>query len=215
MKIKYLFYFIYIIIILIVPCTFFISAYETSSIEINNNIKPLVSEKIGVNDITVVQEKELFKTNADASSLNIKKKQLNLDSITNSLIPTINVAEAKYTDILETRVGKLTAYGPDCPGCSGRVGWGQNVTGGNIYYNDSTYGQLRIVAGDRKYPYGTIVRIKNSRAGHDIMAIVLDRGGSVGIGKATMFDLLFASGSEASSFGTSKNCTFEILRYGF
>ena len=172
-------------------------------------------KKIGVNDITVVQEKELFKTNADASSLNIKKKQLNLDSITNSLIPTINVAEAKYTDILETRVGKLTAYGPDCPGCSGRVGWGQNVTGGNIYYNDSTYGQLRIVAGDRKYPYGTIVRIKNSRAGHDIMAIVLDRGGSVGIGKATMFDLLFASGSEASSFGTSKNCTFEILRYGF
>ena len=215
MKIKYLFYFIYIIIILIVPCTFFISAYETSSIEINNNIKPLVSEKIGVNDITVVQEKELFKTNADASSLNIKKKQLNLDSITNSLIPTINVAEAKYTDILETRVGKLTAYGPDCPGCSGRVGWGQNVTGGNIYYNDATYGQLRIVAGDRKYPYGTIVRIKNSRAGHDIMAIVLDRGGSVGIGKATMFDLLFTSGSEASSFGTSNNCTFEILRYGF
>ena len=215
MKIKYLFYFIYIIIILIVPCTFFISAYETSSIEINNNIKPLVSEKIGVNDITVVQKKELFKTDADVSSLNIKKKQLNLESITNSLIPTINVADAKYSDILETRVGKLTAYGPDCPGCSGRVGWGQNVTGGNIYYNDSTYGQLRIVAGDRKYPYGTIVRIKNSRAGHDIMAIVLDRGGSVGIGKATMFDLLFASGSEASSFGTSKNCTFEILRYGF
>ena len=215
MKIKYLFYFIYIIIILIVPCTFFISAYETSSIEIKNSIKPLVSEKIGVNDITVVQEKEVFKTNADVRSLNIKKKQLNLESITNSLIPTINVANAKYSDILETRVGKLTAYGPDCPGCSGRVGWGQNVTGGNIYYNDSTYGQLRIVAGDRKYPYGTIVRIKNSRAGHDIMAIVLDRGGSVGIGKATMFDLLFTSGSEASSFGTSKNCTFEILRYGF
>ena len=162
MKIKYLFYFIYIIIILIVPCTFFISAYETSSIEINNNIKPLVSDKIGVNDITVVQKKELFKTDADVSSLNIKKKQLNLESITNSLIPTINVADAKYSDILETRVGKLTAYGPDCPGCSGRVGWGQNVTGGNIYYNDSTYGQLRIVAGDRKYPYGTIVRIKNS-----------------------------------------------------
>ena len=215
MKIKYLFYFIYIIIILIVPCTFFVSAYETSSIEIQNNIKPLVSEKIGVNSITVVQEKEVFKTSADASSLNIKKKQLNLGSIANSLIPTINVANAKYSDVLETRVGKLTAYGPDCPGCSGRVGWGQNVTGGNIYYHDSTYGQLRIVAGDRRYPYGTIVRIKNSRAGHDIMAIVLDRGGSVGIGKATMFDLLFTSGSEASSFGTSKDCTFEILRYGF
>ena len=215
MKIKYLFYFIYIIIILIVPCTFFVSAYDTSSIEVSNKIKPLVSEKIGVNSITVVQEKEDVVTNADPSVLHIKKKQFRLSNITNSLIPALNIADAKYSDILETRVGKLTAYGPDCPGCSGRVGWGQNVTGGNIYYNDSTYGQLRIVAGDKKYPYGTIVRIKNSRAGHDIMAIVLDRGGSVGIGKATMFDLLFASGSEASSFGTSKNCTFEILRYGF
>ena len=48
-----------------------------------------------------------------------------------------------------------------------------------------------------------------------VVAIILDRGGSVGIGKATMFDLLFTSGSEASSFGTSNNCTFEILRYGF
>ena len=215
MKVKYLFYCLYIIIILIVPCSFFISAYETSSIEIANNFKPLVSEKIGVNSVSAVQANEESVTTADASSLNIEKKEFSIDSITDSLIPAINVADAKYSDILETRVGKLTAYGPDCPGCSGRVGWGQNVTGGNIYYNDATYGQLRIVAGDKKYPYGTIVRIKNSRAGSDIMAIVLDRGGSVGIGKATMFDLLFASGSEASSFGTSNNCTFEILRYGF
>ena len=215
MKIKYLFYAIYILILLIVPYTLFVGAYSSSTIEISRNIKPLISEKIGINDISVVKEDDIYKTDADVSFLNIKKNDLNLESITTSLIPSINVAEAKYTDVLETRVGKLTAYGPDCPGCSGRVGWGQNVTGGNIYYNDSTYGQLRIVAGDRKYPYGTIVRIKNSRAGHDIMAIVLDRGGSVGIGKATMFDLLFTSGSEASSFGTSKNCTFEILRYGF
>ena len=215
MKIKYLFYFIYIIIILIVPYTFFVSAYESSSIEITNKVNSLDSVKIGVNDVSTIQEKVGIETGADTRALNIKKNQFNFNSITNSLIPAINVADAKYTDVLETRVGKLTAYGPDCPGCSGRVGWGQDVRGGNIYYNDSTYGQLRIVAGDRKYPYGTIVRIKNSRAGHDIMAIVLDRGGSVGIGKATMFDLLFASGGDASSFGTSKNCTFEILRYGY
>ena len=215
MKIKYLFYSIYIIILLIVPYTLLVGAYESSTIKIHNNIKPLNSKMIGVNNVSVLQKKEVFKTDADVSFFNVEKNNINLESITNSLIPAINVADAKYSDILETRVGKLTAYGPDCPGCSGRVGWGQNVTGGNIYYNDSTYGNLRIVAGDRKYPYGTIVRIKNSRAGHDIMAIVLDRGGSVGIGKATMFDLLFTSGSEASSFGTSNNCTFEILRYGF
>ena len=161
MKVKYIFYLIYLMIILIVPCSFFISAYDTSSIEVVNK----VSEKVGVNSISVVQEKEKIVTNADPSALHIKKKQFNLNSITDSLIPTLNIADAKYSEVLETRVGKLTAYGPDCPGCSGRVGWGQNVTGGNIYYNDSTYGQLRIVAGDKKYPYGTIVRIKNSRAG--------------------------------------------------
>ena len=88
-------------------------------------------------------------------------------------------------------------------------------TGGNIYYNDATYGQLRIVAGDKKYTHGTIVRISNSKAGGPIMAIILDRGGAVGFGKATLFDLLFATEAEASSFGTSYNCTFEILRYGF
>ena len=68
---------------------------------------------------------------------------------------------------------------------------------------------------DKKYPYGTIVRISNSKAGGPIMAIILDRGGAVGFGKATLFDLLFATEAEASSFGTSYNCTFEILRYGF
>lgn len=214
MKIKYLFYFIYIVILLIVPCTFFVSAYDSSTINITNNIKPIISEKIGVNDINV-EEKEELTAKADVSCLNVVKNDIDFKNIGNSLIPELNIANSSYSEILETQVGKLTAYGPDCPGCGGKVGWGQDVRGGNIYYNDATYGQLRIVAGDKKYPYGTIVRIKNSRAGHDITAIILDRGGSVGIGKATMFDLLFTSSSEASKFGTSNNCTFEILRYGF
>ena len=208
MKIKYFFNFIYILILLIVPCSLLINAYNSSSIVTSYTFKSLNSEKIGSNIVNDIQRKENVKIDADFSFFDV-------DNSVNSLIPSINVANAKYSDVLETLVGKLTAYGPDCPGCSGRVGWGQNVTGGNIYYNDATYGRLRIVAGDRKYPYGTIVRIKNSRAGHDIMAIILDRGGSVGIGKKTLFDLLFTDGNEASRFGTSNNCTFEILRYGF
>ena len=39
---------------------------------------------------------------------------------------------------------------------------------------------------------GTVVRISNSKAGTPINAIILDRGGAVGFGKATLFDLLFA-----------------------
>ena len=113
MKIKYLFYAIYILILLIVPYTLFIGAYSSSTIEITRNIKPLISEKIGINDISVVEE-DIYKTDADVSFLNIKKNDLNLESLTTSLIPSINVAEAKYNDKLETRVGKLTAYGHDC-----------------------------------------------------------------------------------------------------
>ena len=46
----------------------------------------------------LVQEKEKIVTNADPSALHIKKKQFNLNSITDSLIPTLNIADAKYSE---------------------------------------------------------------------------------------------------------------------
>ena len=66
MKIKYLFYCIYIIIILIVPYTFFVSAYESSSIEITNKVNSLDSVKIGVNDVSAIQEKVGIETGVRA-----------------------------------------------------------------------------------------------------------------------------------------------------
>lgn len=118
------------------------------------------------------------------------------------------------SDVLETQVGTMSAYGLDCQGCSGRVGAGYDASGNNVRYYDSTYGELRIVAGDRKYPYGTVVRVNNSTIG-TFQAIVLDRGGDIGIGRRYMFDLLFYSEAEAYQFGLSRNTTFEILRYGY
>ena len=56
MKIKYFFYFIYILILLIVPCSLLINAYNSSSIVTSYTFKSLNSEKIGsniVNDITI------------------------------------------------------------------------------------------------------------------------------------------------------------------
>ena len=118
----------------------------------------------------------------------------------------------KTDDVKETLNGKMSAYGPDCSGCSGYLGSGRYVGDGNIYYEDATYGRVRIVAGDSKYSYGTIVRI-NDKTGQ-YLAIVLDRGGGIGINKKYMFDLLFSSESEASNYGIS-NASFEILRYGY
>ena len=108
----------------------------------------------------------------------------------------------------------MSAYGPDCIGCSGRLGGGFDARGGDYTYNDSTYGNIRIVAGDASYPYGSIVRVKGSKLG-EFYAIVLDRGGAIGKGKKFMFDLLFPSNSVASQFGTEYNLTFEIIRYGY
>ena len=123
------------------------------------------------------------------------------------------VAKSSFTDVLETINGSLSAYGPDCKGCSGRLGGGYDARGGNYTYNDKQYGTIRVVAGDPKYPYGTIVRIKG--IGKDFLAIVLDRGGAIGINRRFTFDLLCPSEASASSYGSHRGVTFEILRYGY
>ena len=126
-----------------------------------------------------------------------------------------NVAPANVvTDVLETQVGTMSAYGLDCAGCSGRVGAGYDAAGNNVRYYDPAYGECRIIAADPKYPYGTIIRVVDSKIG-TFNAIVLDRGGAIGIGRRFMADLLFTSEAEASGFGLSRNTTFEVLRYGY
>ena len=121
-------------------------------------------------------------------------------------------------EVLETYVGKMTAYGPDCYGCtSGRTASGQYVMDGNIYYNDPTFGNIRIVAADKTIPFGSIIRISGLNIFPEpILAIVLDRGGMIGFaeGKHSYFDLLYKSEKDAASFGRP-TATFELLRRGY
>lgn len=128
-----------------------------------------------------------------------------------------NVVLSNQSNSLEILYGTMSGYGPDCYGCtSNRVASGYYVGNGNIYYNDSTYGQIRIVSGDKKYPFGTIVKISSSNvSAGDMIAIVLDRGGDIGIGNKFTFDLLFATEKEASKYNVSRNVKFEILRLGY
>ncbi len=137
------------------------------------------------------------------------KKVVTVDSF------QFRAAEGGLTDVKNTLVGTMSGYGPDCRGCSGGLAAGWNARNGNIYYTDATYGKIRIVAGDRSLPFGTIIRVVNSNAGVPFYAIVLDRGGDIGIGRRYMFDLLFASEADARGWGLSKNTTFEIVRYGY
>ena len=116
-------------------------------------------------------------------------------------------------DVLEIQFGKLSRYGPDCYLCTGYLAYGLYVGSGTIYYNDNYYGNVRILAGDKSYPFGTIVRVSYDM--ESFLGIVLDRGGSIGFNGKALFDLLYPNEYLANKDGINYNTKFEILRYGF
>ena len=113
-----------------------------------------------------------------------------------------------------TFTGELTGYAGDCPLCSGYLACPPrtNVLKKGIYYNDKTYGKVRIVASSRNYPCGTILKFKVKKLSSEpIIAIVLDRGVS-----GNVIDLLTESEDYASKYvGRVRNLNFEVLREGW
>lgn len=102
---------------------------------------------------------------------------------------------------------RLTHYGYDC--CkSGRTATGYDISK-TIYYNDATYGKVRIVAMCSKYKLYSIIKIKDYKLGGDTLAIVLDRG--VGCGT---IDLAVKNEKTASKYGIQNNVKIEVLRNG-
>ena len=132
-----------------------------------------------------------------------------------NIFKKIAIKEEKKDTILKTYTGYITAYGPDCKGCIGITASGYNVSKGNIYYYDKEYGKVRIVAADKKLPFGTIVRIKNINiSSKPVLAIVLDRGSAISFNKSVYFDLLYPSEKKTIPFGKQK-AIFEIIRIGY
>ena len=112
--------------------------------------------------------------------------------------------------------GTLTGYGPDCPGCGGIVACrpNQDVRNGNIYYNDSKYGKIRILAADYSIPCGSIIHISNYKfiPGNEFTGIVLDRGSAI---VGLTMDLLYPSESDTVAVGRQRNIHFSIERWGW
>ncbi len=113
-----------------------------------------------------------------------------------------------------TFMGELTGYAGDCPLCSGYLACPPrtNVLKKGIYFNDSTYGKIRIVASSKNYPCGTILKFNVKKLSNDpIIAIVLDRGVS-----GNVIDLLTESEEYAGKYvGRVRNLKFEVLREGW
>lgn len=110
--------------------------------------------------------------------------------------------------------GDLTGYAGDCPLCTGYLACPPrtNVLKEGIYYNDKTYGTVRIVASSKNYPCGTILQFDVDKLSDEpIIAIVLDRG--VG---GNSIDLLTENEDYARKYvGRVRNQTFEVLREGW
>ena len=140
----------------------------------------------------------------------------------------------KQTQVLQVGSGKqgeytgrLTGYGPDCPGCStvGNVSCltkektRHSLIDDGLYYNDSVYGSVRILAADNSaFPCGTIVKVDNGNL-KEFYGIVLDTGSTMrkawkeGV---VWMDLAFKSQAEAKVGGaTSSNTKFSVQRWGW
>lgn len=125
-------------------------------------------------------------------------------------------------------IGKLSGYGPDCPGCSktGNVachtknGGKHSLIYDGEYYQDEQYGKVRILAAARsKFPCGTIVEI-NKPGIAPFYGIVLDSGGSMVTAwkerNMVWMDLAYSSQAAAKVGGIAgNNIHFKVKRWGW
>ena len=128
-----------------------------------------------------------------------------------------NMSEAKQygPDMPISFTGQMTAYKANCVGCSGKVSCPprQDVRNNNIYYEDSEYGTVRILAADPAIPCGTIVQISNVTFSNEaIIGIVLDRGGAI---KGNIMDFLVAESDNMNIVGRQRNVQYEVIRWGW
>lgn len=204
---------------------------ELLTIENNNFRKMADSTSI------LFKEEELMMESLDESVVFVLDDNTKEDILDEENIEEVSAGEDSSYEletIIETYTGILTGYGPDCVGC-GNFNTGKVVTASGyhvsnivdgaiepaftITYDDEEYGEIRIVAADANIPFYSIVRITVPGWEEPIIAIVLDRGSTVGFencrserGCLTQFDLLHPT--EAESLGKTKNVKFELLRSG-
>lgn len=118
--------------------------------------------------------------------------------------------------------GRLTVYGGDCAGCSGRAASGLNLSAkSGVNNSNSPYLTYRgkkyyCLAADRSIPFGTVIKISNHNLSTEgtIYGIVVDRGGAIKGNKIDIFKGSESSGSSYFSGGTSNNTKFEIVSVG-
>lgn len=116
------------------------------------------------------------------------------------------------SDVLKSYTGKMSFYNANCTGCSGITSTGIDVSDGRLYYYDNNYGNVRIIAAGPEIKKWSIVRLKNTSLGSNVLAIVLDRGGAIGEGRTFLIDML--TNSDEKKDGVEKDVVVEVIRDG-
>ena len=148
-----------------------------------------------------------------------------LESGTVVVEPTNKIIEVGRGPI-SISYGSTTGYGANCVGCSGNVACSteygtHNLIRDGVYYNDSKYGKVRIVAADNsKFSCGTIIEVDNGIM-DPFMAIVMDTGGAMRDAWSSgniLIDITFSyESSDGINNATNRsgNVKFKVYRNGW
>ena len=149
---------------------------------------------------------------------NYDNTQIVLKEVVNEIVEVGTGAQGMFQ-------GRLTGYGPDCPGCSSvgnvscrtKEGLNHSLINNGITYTDQEYGEVRILAAATSaFPCGTIIAVDNGIL-TPFYAIVLDSGydmrnawqnGNV------WFDLAFESQASVTNV-SNKTALFSVQRWGW
>lgn len=149
---------------------------------------------------------------------NYDNTQIVLKEVVNEIVEVGTGAQGMFQ-------GRLTGYGPDCPGCSSvgnvscrtKEGLNHSLINNGITYTDQEYGEVGILAAATSaFPCGTIIAVDNGIL-TPFYAIVLDSGydmrnawqnGNV------WFDLAFESQASVTNV-SNKTALFSVQRWGW
>ena len=173
---------------------------------------------LSVNDSIIVPLDDESKEEDSKDDVKVEEKEENRNETKQEEVipepPVVSPSGLFYDrEVLRTEIGNLTGYGADCAGCSGITSTGHNLYE-DIYYDDNEYGSVRILAADGIFPFYSIFRVSGISGMDPFIAIVLDRGSTVGIDRGTLFDLAYTNESDPSLIHLTKNVKFELLRNG-
>ena len=209
----------------------FLLFFLVASIVINTMVvtrkkeKEMVSSKITfeIHPDKMVSSYNFVEVTETKEEVEEKKDEVVED--TKKEIKTVENTPAEVNDAVY--VGKMTGYGADCIGCSGvgalacraADGSRHTLSENGEYYNDATYGSVRIVAAALdQFPCGTIVKVDHPALG-SFYAVVMDTGGSMRNAWANglvWMDLAFKTESDPDIYATtSSNTTYSVQRWGW